>query len=68
MALNTTDPTVKQEQHTLAQKIFSDYLPVIPLFNRAKICVVNANIEGVIMDPTNNSELWNVEYFDIVTP
>ena len=68
LALNTTDPTVKQQQHILAQKLFSDYLPVIPLFNRAKICVANAGIEGVIMDPTANSELWNVENFDIVAP
>jgi peptide/nickel transport system substrate-binding protein len=68
LALNSTDPTVKFEQHSLAQKIFSEYLPVIPLFNRAKICVSTSIAEGVIMDPTNNSELWNVENFDLSTP
>lgn len=68
LALNTTDPVIKQQQHALAQKIFSDLVPTIPLFNRAKICVVVAGIEGVIMDPTANSELWNVENFDIAAP
>jgi peptide/nickel transport system substrate-binding protein len=68
LALNTTDPIIKQQQHALAQKIFSEYLPAIPLFNRAKICVVTSNGEGVIMDPTNNSELWNVENFDVALP
>jgi peptide/nickel transport system substrate-binding protein len=68
LALNTTDPVIKQQQHALAQKIFSELLPVIPLFNRAKICVVASGVEGVIMDPTANSELWNVENFDLSTP
>jgi peptide/nickel transport system substrate-binding protein len=68
LALTTSDPTVKQQQHALAQKIFSEFLPSIPLFNRAKICVAVTGAEGVIMDPTANSELWNVENFDIVAP
>ncbi len=68
LALNTSDPTVKQQQHALAQKIFSELVPSIPLFNRAKICIVATGVEGVIMDPTANSELWNVENFDITAP
>jgi peptide/nickel transport system substrate-binding protein len=63
-ASSTLDEAVKAEQHALAQKIFSDYVPSIVLFARAKICVTRPEIVGVIMDPTANSELWNVENFD----
>jgi hypothetical protein len=35
------------------------------LFARAKILVTRPGIVGVVMDPTANSEFWNVENFDI---
>lgn len=67
-AQSTLDETVKAAEHARAQKIFSDFLPSIILFARAKVLVTGPNVEGVIMDPTINSELWNVENFDLVTP
>lgn len=64
-AQSTLDETVKAEQHALAQQIFMDNVPSIVLFARAKILVTRPEVVGVIMDPTVNSELWNVENFDI---
>lgn len=64
-ALTTLDKTVEAEQHALAQKIFSENVPSIVYFARAKILVARPEVVGVIMDPTANSELWNVENFDI---
>ncbi len=65
-AQNSLDATVKKDQHGIAMQIFSDNIPALPLFSRGKILVTGPNVEGVIMDPTANSELWNVENFDLV--
>lgn len=67
-AVNTLDEADKATKHAEAQKIFTEELPSLPLFARAKILVTGANVDGVIMDPTANSELWNVENFDLVAP
>ena len=48
-----------------AQKIFSDQLPVVPLFLRLKIAAYRPEVTGFIMDPTENSEMWNIENFDL---
>lgn len=64
-ATQALDEATKAEQHALAQKIFTENLPSLPLFARAKILVTRPNVTGVIMDPTANSEFWNVENFDI---
>jgi peptide/nickel transport system substrate-binding protein len=64
-ALQTLDETERAAQHAVAMKIFTDNLPSIPLFARAKILVTRPNVSGAIMDPTANSELWNVENFDV---
>ncbi|HRQ23427.1 MAG TPA: hypothetical protein PLF42_08395, partial [Anaerolineales bacterium] len=63
-ATQALDEATKAAQHAAAQKIFSEELPSIPLFARAKITVTGPNVVGVIMDPTANSEFWNVENFD----
>ncbi len=64
-ALQATNDEDKAAQHAEAMRIFTEELPVIPIMARSKIAVVRPGIEGVIMDPTNNSEMWNVENFDI---
>ena len=64
-AQNALDLTQKKQQHALAQKIFSADLPSLPLYAEAKIAVTRPNVTGVFMDPTENTELWNVENFDI---
>lgn len=64
-ALQALDEEEKATLHAEAMAIWTDQLPSIPLFARAKIAVVRPNVEGVIMDPTNNSEMWNVENFTL---
>jgi len=64
-AQNTLDADEKAAKHAEAQVLFTADVPSLPLFARAKILVTGPNIEGVIMDPTANSELWNVENFDV---
>ncbi len=53
------------EGHKEAQRIFSENLPVIPLFLRIKLAAYRPEVKGFIMDPTENSEMWNIEAFDI---
>jgi peptide/nickel transport system substrate-binding protein len=67
-AQNALDADVKATEHAKAQVIFSQFIPSVPIFARAKILVTGPTVEGAIMDPTANSELWNVENFDLVTP
>lgn len=62
-ARQTSDEAVKAQKHAEAMKIFTDNLPSLPLFARAKILVTTTGVTGVIMDATANSELWNVENF-----
>ncbi len=56
------------EGHKESQRIFSEQLPVVPLFLRLKIAATRPEVTGFIMDPTENSEMWNIEAFDIQTP
>jgi peptide/nickel transport system substrate-binding protein len=53
------------EGHKDAQRIFSEQLPVVPLFLRLKLAATRPEVKGFIMDPTHNSEMWNVEAFDL---
>jgi peptide/nickel transport system substrate-binding protein len=53
-----------EEAHLAAQQIFSEQLPVAPLFLRLKLAATRSDMCNFIMDPTNNSELWNIEEFD----
>jgi len=47
-----------------AQRIFADQLPVVPLFLRLKLAATRPDMCNFIMDPTANSEFWNIENFD----
>jgi peptide/nickel transport system substrate-binding protein len=51
------------ENHLLAQEIFATDLPVVPLYLRLKLAATRADMCGFIMDPTANSEMWNIEEF-----
>jgi peptide/nickel transport system substrate-binding protein len=53
------------EGHKDAQRIFSEQLPVVPLFLRLKLAASRPGVTGFIMDPTENSEMWNIEAFDL---
>ena len=50
--------------HLEAQRIFAEQLPVAPLFPRIKLAATRPDLCGFIMDPSNNSEFWNIEEFD----
>ena len=50
--------------HKEAQRIFAEQLPVAPLFLLTKTAVTRPDMCNFIMDPTANSEFWNVEEFD----
>ncbi len=52
------------ENHLTAQYIFGEQLPVVPLYLRLKLAATRIDMQGFIMDPTNNSEMWNIEEFN----
>jgi peptide/nickel transport system substrate-binding protein len=54
------------QNHLKAQEIFAEELPVVPLYLRLKVAAARPEVTGFIMDPTCNTELFNVENFDIV--
>jgi peptide/nickel transport system substrate-binding protein len=65
-ALESLPGTPEYEQfHKEAQILFAEYLPVIPLYLRLKLAATRPDMKGFIMDPTESSEFWNIEEFDI---
>jgi peptide/nickel transport system substrate-binding protein len=53
-----------EEGHKEAQLLFSELLPVAPLFLRLKLSATRTDMCNFLQDPTANSEMWNVEEFD----
>ena len=53
------------EGHAAAQVIFSDQVPVIPLFLRLKVAAARTNVLNFGVDPTQNSELYNINEIDL---
>ena len=65
-ALSSLPGTPEYDQfHKQAQLIFSQNLPVVPLFPRLKLAVAANNVVGFLVDATNNSEFFNIENFDL---
>jgi peptide/nickel transport system substrate-binding protein len=54
------------QNHLKAQEIFAEELPVVPLYLRLKVAATRPEVSGFIMDPTCNTEMFNIENFDIV--
>lgn len=48
------------EGHLEAQRIFSQEVPVIPLFLRLKVAAARPEVCNFGVDPTQNSELYNI--------
>jgi ABC-type transport system substrate-binding protein len=63
-ALTSLDAAARQEYHVLAQQIFGENLPSLPLFARDRLLVLRPDVQGVVLDATAKSEFWNVENFD----
>jgi peptide/nickel transport system substrate-binding protein len=53
-----------ESAHLEAQRIFAEQLPVVPLYLFVRIAAMRADMCGLIVDPSNNTELWNIEEFD----
>ena len=51
--------------HVVAQQIFAADLPVLPLYFVPKHVAVRPGLGGVVLDPGENQELWNIEAFDV---
>ena len=64
-ALNSLPGQPEYEQaHQEAQLIFAEQLPVAPLFLRTQLAATRPDMCNFIMDPTANSEFWNIEAFN----
>ncbi len=61
-ALPGTDDYIRF--HNEAQRIFSHDLPVLPLYFVPKVVAVRPGMSGVVLDPGEYLELWNIEAFD----
>ncbi|MEE8568389.1 MAG: hypothetical protein V3S81_07245, partial [Anaerolineales bacterium] len=63
-ALQSLPGTPEYDQyHKEAQAIFAEMLPGVPLFLRIKLSATRPEVTGFIMDPTINSEIFNIENF-----
>lgn len=47
--------------HAEAQRIFTEQLPSLPLFWQVRLAVSRLEVEGFVLDPFEESELWNIE-------
>jgi peptide/nickel transport system substrate-binding protein len=53
------------QNQALAQRIFAENLPSIPLYLTLKVAIARTDLTGLVMDPTASSGLWNLEAFDL---
>jgi peptide/nickel transport system substrate-binding protein len=60
------DPAYK-EAHLKAQEIFAEDLPAIPLYLRLKLVATRPDMCEVTLDPSAESDLWNLEVFNYGT-
>lgn len=54
-----------EANHKAAQVVFSQEVPVIPLFLRLKVAAARTNVLNFSVDPTQNSELYNMYEIDL---
>lgn len=53
------------EGHTRALQIFSEQVPVIPVFLSVKTGVTRPEVLNFGLDPTQNSDVWNIAELDV---
>lgn len=53
------------EGHQASQRIFTEQLPVVPLFPRVKLAAIRPEVMGFVMNTTEVSEMWNIETLDL---
>ncbi len=64
-AIGTLDAVEKKRLHHQAMSLFSQDVPSVILFAKVKIAVARPGVSGLSLDPTEDSETWNVEGWDI---
>ncbi|MGD8586300.1 MAG: hypothetical protein PVJ75_13205, partial [Chloroflexota bacterium] len=62
-SLPGTDEYVQSHQEAL--RIWSEQLPIIPLFMRLKVAATGPGVLNFGTDPTQSSELWNLYELDL---
>lgn len=53
------------KSHRAVQRIFSHDLPALPLYFVPKVVAARPEVSGVVLDPGEYLELWNIEAFDV---
>ena len=61
------DEPAHVEAYRQAQSIFTQDLPVLPLYWRVKIAAARPDMCNFALDPTSSNSLWNIELFDAGT-
>jgi peptide/nickel transport system substrate-binding protein len=51
--------------HMEAQRIFAEDLPVLPIFLGLKFAATRPDLNGLLLNPTENTDTWNIEEFSI---
>lgn len=64
-AYEAADPAEKAARHAEAQRLWAEALPAIVLYTPARLLLSRPGVANVLPDPTANSDLWNVENFDL---
>ncbi|MEP7356688.1 MAG: ABC transporter substrate-binding protein, partial [Anaerolineales bacterium] len=54
-------PTMLADDMAEAQRIFARDLPALPLFFQPQVAATRPGLEGYALDPSAESELWNIE-------
>jgi peptide/nickel transport system substrate-binding protein len=49
--------------HLQAQRLFAEQLPVLPLYLQLRVAATRPGLQGLILDPTAASEMWNIAEF-----
>ncbi|HEY57350.1 MAG TPA: peptide ABC transporter substrate-binding protein [Anaerolineae bacterium] len=58
------DQEIYTQNHLKAQAIFAEDLPAVPLYFHVKIAASRPDMCGFLVDPTTDSVLWHIEFFD----
>ena len=56
-----------EENFQETQRLLAENLPIIPLFMRLKLAVIRPTVRNFILDPTQDSELWNLFALDLAS-
>jgi peptide/nickel transport system substrate-binding protein len=58
-ATTSIDPDERREAYLVQQKLFSQEVPVLPLFQRLDLSIISTSLQGVHLDPTA-PVTWNI--------